>query len=156
MMPAPPNEHLLCTSFLWPTTAAFDIEITRLHRRPLLHTCHCIKSSSVLDQASIKSSLARLSRIWVASAPASALSRQAEAEVDLGKIQEEQPMIFALRQRFVMISLHCHCFSSLSRGRPYQEPISTQYAQCLEEPGPMVAMTPLRAVFEPWATVKSG
>lgn len=145
MMPAPPHEHLLCTSFLWLTTAASDIEITRQYRRPLLHSCHCIKASAVLDQVYRKPSLAHLSRIWVAFASASASSLQAEAEVDS-----------CARQRCVMISLHFHCFSSLSRDRPYQALISTQHAQCLEEPGPMVVMTPLRAVFEPWASVKSG
>lgn len=104
MRPAPPNEHLLRTSFLCLITAASDIEITRQHRRPLLHNCNCIKLSAVLDQASIKSSLACVSRIWFASASASALSRQAEAEVDFGKSQEEQPLVFALRQRCVVIS----------------------------------------------------
>lgn len=132
MMPAPPNEHLLCTCFLWPRTAASDIETTRQHRRPPSHTCHCIKSSATLGQTSTNPSLARLSRICVASASASALPRQAEAEVESGESQEEQPLIFRPGQRCVHTFLHC--FSNLSRQRLQQDPTSTHHAHCLQEP----------------------
>lgn len=134
MMPAPPNEHLLCTCFLWLRTAASDIEITRQHRRPPSHIWHCIESFAILGQTSTNSSLARLSRIWVASASASALSRQAEAEVDSGKSQEEQPLVFGSRQRCVQTFLDC--FSNLSSDRLPQNPTTTHHSHCLQESEP--------------------